>query len=134
MILSENWAFFRWGFNFLACFSGLLMTRPGRWPHSLIVRLCVFSTTFGQAALALYLLSKAYSYLFILDSACPTAMKSFFITYFESSKIKKLHFQGIVPRISQPFWLSHSFCTYLYPFLCLFHIKIIVKYLICAGS
>ena len=98
------------------------------------VRLCVFSATFRQAALALYLLSKASSYLFILDSACPTAMKSFFITYFESSKIKKLHFQGIVPQISQPFWLPRSFCTYLYSFLCLFHVNIIVKYLVCAGS
>lgn len=133
--MSENWACFRWGFNFLACSSGLLMTRPGRWwPHSHdCSALCVLCC-FQAGCTGIIPSFQSFLLVIHLRLCLPHCHEVFFITYFESSKIKKLHFQGIVPKISQPFWLPHSFCTYLYSFLCLFHVKIIVKYLVCAGS
>ena len=87
----------------------------------LIVLLCVFSTTFRQAALALYLFSKAYSSLFILGSACRTVMKSFFIAYCDllCLKSQKIPFPGNCPQNISTFLIT-SFILHLFIFISLF--------------
>lgn len=77
-VMSKTWACFGWGFNFLSCLSGLLMTRPRGWPHfHNYSPMCVYY--FHSARLHWHYIFFPKLVPFIhLYFACSTPMKSFY--------------------------------------------------------